>query len=190
VCAEYLFTPIENGGQKVLDICARDEAIILMRLKTYLNFGADCPLWAVVMDAIFAKHVPQKEAKLSEPRVRQNLFLQSWLTSEGHQSRLPKRLKLMVKTAKKYGLRLDALALTKDAAREMPIWFHVEADKAIRYKNKQKASCCLCNIHKVFTVGDTEELAHHPNNHKSTGTCQCTLWKLGSQTRMTKTKAG
>jgi ribonuclease HI/exonuclease III len=173
VCADYLFAPIGQGGKKVLDIRARAEAIIIMRLKTYLNLGETRPLWAKVADALFAKHVTKKEMKLSEPRVRQNVFLQSWSTSDGHQSKLPKRLKLLVKTAKKYGLRLDALAMTKRGAREMPIWFHIEADKEIRHKNKQKASRCLRDRHNVSTVGDTEEMGRCPADHREKPDCEC-----------------
>jgi ribonuclease HI/exonuclease III len=173
VRADYLFAPIEKGGRKVLDIRARAEAVVLMRLKSYLNLGEGRPLWAKVADALFAKHITKKEAKLSEPRVRQNIFLQSWSTSEGSQSKLPKRLKLLVKVAKKYGVRLDSIAMSKEAVREMPIWFHLEADKAIRYKNKQKASRCLRDSHGVFTVGDTEKVASTPIDHKNDQGCQC-----------------
>jgi ribonuclease HI/exonuclease III len=169
---EYLFAPINRGGRKVLDIEARSEAITLVRLKEYLNFSEDRPMWAYFADAIFAKIVPSDEH--SDPATRINPFLQTWKTSYGPKSKLPKRLKELVRIAKKYGLRTDAIALTKGLTRKMPVWHHIEATKKVR---ASKTTRCLTYTHGIKTVGDAETLINtiSPLDHRQGRDCTCNM---------------
>ena len=43
---------LNNGGFKLLDIHARNEAIEIMWLKRYLSLDKSCPLWAFVADIL------------------------------------------------------------------------------------------------------------------------------------------
>ncbi|KAE9404983.1 hypothetical protein BT96DRAFT_812721 [Gymnopus androsaceus JB14] len=69
--------PLEKGGRKVLDIKVRNEAIKIMWLKKYLDFGPERRMWALIADALFALKVPTSERNVN-PEVCMNIFLQLW----------------------------------------------------------------------------------------------------------------
>ncbi|KAK1217608.1 hypothetical protein PQX77_019729 [Marasmius sp. AFHP31] len=81
----------------------------------------------------------------------------------------------MIKTAKKYDLRLDGLAVDREAQQQMPIWDHVEAHERITRMYTSKAAKCLLKKHKVRTVGEalntalTLELKDHIQHDE----CEC-----------------
>ncbi|KAJ7782274.1 hypothetical protein DFH07DRAFT_949069 [Mycena maculata] len=52
---ETVYAQSDVGGKNLLDIIARNEAIAITWLKTYLSFGPDRPLWCFVADEILAK---------------------------------------------------------------------------------------------------------------------------------------
>ncbi|GLB44704.1 putative RNA-DNA hybrid ribonuclease activity [Lyophyllum shimeji] len=180
VSEEILFAPIEEGGRALLDISARNEAIEIMWLVSYLSFGPERPLWALVADELFALNVPQSERHVDK-RVRNNIFLQSWESSKAkttHQNQraqvYPDLLRLQV-IAEKYGLRPEGLAFSKDIVRARPIWYHSDADRRIRLLNRGAASNCLKDNHAVWTVGDAERLAHQLDlpYHRASPECEC-----------------
>ena len=169
---QTLYTPIEVGGRAVLDIASRNEAISVMWLKSYLSFGPDRPIWAFVADAFMAARVPISEQNI-EKEMRMNLFLQSWKTYVGNKA--PKGLRDLLQTAKKFGVRPEGLILSSEILRQMPIWYHREADKKIRRMNHQNASKCLRIKHLVRTVGDAEQVASSLNDpaHNEDANCLC-----------------
>ncbi|KAJ3978457.1 hypothetical protein F5890DRAFT_1576170 [Lentinula detonsa] len=129
-----------------------------MRLKSYLSFQ---PTWTKVVDALFALNVSNSERKV-DPAVRVNIFLQS--------------LKTLTETAKKYGLRIEGIAFSRIILRNMPIWYHREADPLIRSMNSTKASVCLRTKHKIRTVGETVDLTTKIQDeaHTQSSMCECT----------------
>jgi len=52
---ETMTQPISKGGKKILDIKSRNEAIELMKIKSYLNFSPEHPRWAKVADMLIAE---------------------------------------------------------------------------------------------------------------------------------------
>ncbi|KAJ3978667.1 hypothetical protein F5890DRAFT_1393221, partial [Lentinula detonsa] len=141
-----------------------------MRLKSYLSFQ---PTWTKVVDALFALNVPNSERKV-DPAVRVNIFLQSWQTYQ-NKNQIP-RLKTLTDTAKKYGLRIEGIAFSRVILRNMPIWYHREADPLIRSMNSTKASVCLRTKHKIRTVGETVDLTTKIQDeaHTQSSVCECT----------------
>ncbi|PBK86319.1 hypothetical protein ARMGADRAFT_940902, partial [Armillaria gallica] len=77
---ETIYAPITDGGQNLLDIPTRNEAITVTWLRSYLNFGPERPMWAYAADVIIAHHTPTSEENV-EPEQRMNIFLQLWKTS-------------------------------------------------------------------------------------------------------------
>ncbi|KAE9398230.1 hypothetical protein BT96DRAFT_940358 [Gymnopus androsaceus JB14] len=73
---QYLTKVQENGGRKVLDLLARNEAIMVTWLQSYLDFSPERATWAYVADALIAHHVPASEANIKDHR-KINIFLQS-----------------------------------------------------------------------------------------------------------------
>ncbi|KAF5388098.1 hypothetical protein D9615_000306 [Tricholomella constricta] len=153
-----LFLPTHLGGRALLDIVARNEAMEVLWLKSYLNMDENRPLWATVADALFAINVPKTEKNI-DARVRSNIFLQSWKSSSTEKAGTSSDLRNMQKMAKKYGLRPEGIAFSKDITRLRPMWYHSDADKKLRRMNHGPTSECLKSNHALKTVGDTEQMA-------------------------------
>ncbi|KAF9488747.1 hypothetical protein BDN71DRAFT_1346542, partial [Pleurotus eryngii] len=108
--------------------------------------------------------------------LRENMFLQSWrkcpLTTSNS---CPKELKSMVSTTLKHGMRLEALKLSQEALRDMPIWFHTRENAWLRRAATSSASSCLRKKHGVKTVGIAETTANYLDNpeHKKLKRCKC-----------------
>ncbi|KAJ3964898.1 hypothetical protein EV361DRAFT_772279, partial [Lentinula raphanica] len=141
--------PITDGGRQVLDILARNEAIMLTWLQSYLDLSNDRATWTYIADALIAKHVPRAYENIDEMS-KINIFLQSWKTNKKD---LPKDLREMITTAKKHGLRLEGLAFSREIQRQMPIWFHSKAT-GMSGKHNHKLAKCLRQNHNVRTVRD------------------------------------
>ncbi|KAJ7045183.1 hypothetical protein C8F04DRAFT_941214, partial [Mycena alexandri] len=60
----------------------------------------------------------------------------------------------MVKTANKFRLKFDALALTKEVKGELPLWFHHGAKIDLGRHNNSVCATCLRNKHGVRSVED------------------------------------
>ncbi|TBU52820.1 hypothetical protein BD310DRAFT_787274, partial [Dichomitus squalens] len=54
IAKEHTFLPMDQGGLSIIDLEARNEAIDVMWLKSYLDFSPDRPKWAYVADNILA----------------------------------------------------------------------------------------------------------------------------------------
>jgi hypothetical protein len=77
IAAKYLECPLNEGGLRILNLKARNEAIELIWLKTYLNFSPSRQPWAIVTDHIIQKAAPPHLVE----KARDNPFLQSWNVS-------------------------------------------------------------------------------------------------------------
>jgi hypothetical protein len=85
-----LSSSISEGGKKVLDLSARNKAIHLTWLKSYLELGPKRPLWAFVADALINKRIPNIKSVDNVSQI--NIFLQNWNTKPNARSHLPKDL--------------------------------------------------------------------------------------------------
>ncbi|PBK85250.1 hypothetical protein ARMGADRAFT_942241 [Armillaria gallica] len=77
---------IADGGMQVLDIKMRNDAIEVMKLKSYLRFDANQPSTVYVKDAIINQHI-----KKGTPQVKAmaNTVLQTWTVNVTHNTQLP-----------------------------------------------------------------------------------------------------
>ena len=82
---------IEAGGKKILDIKARNEAIELMKLQSYLCLDKNCPRWARIADILIKGNIPISQ-NVQDGATAQNTFLQTWTVKTGAKSTLPKSL--------------------------------------------------------------------------------------------------
>ncbi|KAL4255512.1 hypothetical protein AB1N83_014246 [Pleurotus pulmonarius] len=166
--------PVEYGGQGVLDIQARNEAIQIMWVKEYLKLQ-DRPLWTYFADRILAQNARKSDENVPLD-LRVNMFLQNWRAKLGGASEsCPKELKSMVSTALKYGTRIEAINLTQSVLENMPIWFHARENSRLRKAATSSASICLRNKHNVKTVGDAVTTASCLNDpeHRKSKKCKC-----------------
>ncbi|KAJ7150818.1 hypothetical protein C8R43DRAFT_951252 [Mycena crocata] len=145
---EMLQAPIAEGGKNLFDIEARNDAIQLMKLKTYLELDPEKrATWAFASDVRLAKH-DLKTSKVQEG-VHVNMFTQRWSPKRNE---LPKHLKDMVNTARKYGIQFDTDNPSRDLRELLPLWHHLGEDPSKRQLNN-KPQCkpwggndklCLC----------------------------------------------
>ena len=56
--------------------------------------------------------------------------MQTWKTYTGNHpnNKNPIEIKNMIDTAKKYGTRMEILMTTQEVAKQLPIWYHAQAD--------------------------------------------------------------
>ncbi|KAJ7252019.1 hypothetical protein C8J57DRAFT_1238360 [Mycena rebaudengoi] len=106
---------------------------------------------------------------------RVNPFIQTWGPLI---DKLPKPLRKMYKTAKKFGVKLDALAISKDVKESLPMWFHAGATTDLKRRNNTALAKCLRKNHGVVTVGDTLELVERNyQGHSRRRNCACNSCK-------------
>ncbi|KAJ7032530.1 hypothetical protein C8F04DRAFT_946534, partial [Mycena alexandri] len=148
---ETVYAPTEVGGKNLLDIVARNEAITVTWLKTYLNFGPDRPLWCFVADEILAKKGSSDYRTVKE-EMRMNAYLQSWAPKVSAKS-IGKDLSGIIKVGKTYGLDMDALAVSREIQNSMPIWYHRKsyADRSL-YNQDIEVIKCLQDNHRIRLV--------------------------------------
>ncbi|KAL1938790.1 hypothetical protein VTO73DRAFT_11170 [Trametes versicolor] len=175
VSRDMLYAPIEEGGLKVLNIGARNDAIDLMRLKDYLNISVSRPRWALVADVMLAKAVASS-SKATDPRARLNCFMQKWEVSTRCKKGLPADLRRMILVAKKYKVCCDVRTPKVDLKNAMPIWYHVGLELE-RKGMKTSAAGCLRDKHGVKTVAQcvevTRRLRPEDPDHVPCSECGC-----------------
>lgn len=108
ISMETLQLPIEKGGKGLLDLAARNKAIDLIQLKSFLSLGRDRLHWAKLADKLIARNIPLDQSILEEGK-QANIFTQNWKTKLKGRSTLPESIKSMLKTAKKYNVELELL---------------------------------------------------------------------------------
>ena len=183
VSLDYLSCNTKDGGKKVLDINARNEAIHITWLQTYLNMEDNRPTWAFVADEILAADIP-KDQKIADTRqARVNQFLQTWHSRMTAPKRtedpdqppkkpIPEDLRDMLQVAKKYNVKLEAILPSKEVQTRMPVLHHVQIRKPVNYTSV--TAKCLQDKHHIMTISDllliTENL---PRNHVERRDCKC-----------------
>ncbi len=170
---KHLHLPVNQGGLGLLDLEARNEAVDVMWLKAYLDLSNNRPTWAYIADDLFATYVT-KDCRPQKENLRINPFLQQW---QPRVRGLPEELSSMMRVAKKYGVRLEGLAFSREIMNEMPMWSHAYADrkKMGRLTVPSKLLTCLQEKHKARTVGDFCQLAATISNmgHRPRAGCTC-----------------
>ncbi|KAJ7028382.1 hypothetical protein C8F04DRAFT_964160, partial [Mycena alexandri] len=165
---ETVYAPIEMGAQNLLDIIARNKAITTTWLKSFLDFGPSRPLWAFATDEYMALNLIGTDNKVVDATLRPSVFLQAW---ESKQILKPKELSEMMKVARRRGVSMDSLALSREVMREATIWCHIKSTANRGLFNRGTQITCLKANHKVKTVGDAEILARRrtsPGHRNST----------------------
>src|SRR4029450_12519451 len=98
ISLKILTQPIDKGGKKLLDLPARNKAIQLTWLKSYLSLGNNRPAWALLADEILRTNIINAHSNLDQT-ARINTFLQNWRPNI---NKIPQDLKEMLKVAKEF----------------------------------------------------------------------------------------
>ncbi|KAJ7142127.1 hypothetical protein C8R43DRAFT_954469 [Mycena crocata] len=185
---ETIYAPAEMGGKNLLDIVARNEAITITWLKTYLSFGPNRPLWCFVSDDILAHKISGKDSKRVKEGMRLNAYLQSWSPKTSAKS-VGKDLSGMIKIGKTYGVDMDVMEVSRDIQGDMPVWYHRKslAGRSL-YNNGVEVVTCLQENHKISVVRDAAALGrkrdapgHRPLKRCRCDTCRQTRIETGCQ---------
>ncbi len=170
---DHVCLPIELGGLGVLDLEARNEAIDIMWLQSYLDMSEERPIWALLVDDLLATYVT-KDCRPRLKSLRINPFLQRW---QPRVRGLPGEIDGMMRVAKKYGLRLEGIAFSRQIINDMPIWDHVYADRLrlSRLSTPSKLTSCLQEKHNVTTVRNCMSLIRilEDTTHEPRAICKC-----------------
>ena len=173
IAPSTLELPIEQGGLNLLNIKARNEAINIMWLKSYLDFSPTRPTWAVITDLLITASAPPNISPLG----RFNTYAQSWNppTRGPRSSFLNDDILRMINTAKKYNTNLAALRIAPNINAQLPAWYHVRAAPRPLSNIPSK---CLLKKHDISTVADlirTSKKVQPDQNgpHTPNLTCTC-----------------
>ena len=171
---ETMIQPITKGGKRVLDIKARNEAIELMKVKSYLNFGPERPRWAKVADTLIAENMPKgQQSQVRDDASRRNTFLQNWSTKKKGNSNLPESLRRMLNVAEKYNVSVDPPVISQNVKRGMPIWHHIGFKKDCIVQNNNQWAKCQREVHEIQTIGDMEKYIQRNPRHSGNKRCPC-----------------
>jgi hypothetical protein len=102
---DRLMAPIAEGGKNLLDLKARNDAIQLMQLKSYLELD---PIQRATWTFLADRKLEMRDVKSSNVDFDSyfNMYLQTWRVN---MRRWPKYLKGMLKCALKYGVSFEKL---------------------------------------------------------------------------------
>ena len=170
---------LEDGGKRVLDIVARNQAIELMKVKNYLLFDQNRPKWAFIADTLISKNITT-QSRVHDDLSKTNLFLQSWKTNKTKNTNtLSESLCRMIRTANKFCVAFNPMALDSILKRRLPIWHHLGLGSE-RIRNNGTREICLRNTHEIVTVGDLEHFACRDQleDHRPTDLCKCESCRL------------
>ena len=143
--------PLNEGGLKLLNLKARNEAIELQKVRSYLNFEQR-PTWAHVADDLLRLNAAGPPTLMADNKSRLNPFLQSWRPkTSGKYCTLPNSLIHMLRTAKKYNVMLAPIALSKNLKDSLPIWSHLAIPRHA-YPQNPATIRCLHDVHHISTV--------------------------------------
>ncbi|KAL1945502.1 hypothetical protein VTO73DRAFT_2353 [Trametes versicolor] len=165
---------LSQGGLKLLDLRARNEAINLMWLCSYLDLSPTRPRWAFVAHALLANAIAAVSRSV-ERNAMVNTFLQTWDVSTRVAAGLPQDLKRMIQAAKKYNVRVDSPNPQRALIDALPIWYHFGLDEG-RSTANSPASRCLRANHRVVTVADCLRVSAKlsaGSGHCPVATCVC-----------------
>ena len=174
IAMETLYRPIEEGGLNLLDLNARNEAIEIMWLKTYLTTPAARPTWTKITDILIDAAAPKETIK----RARTNTFLQTWKPNVNKTctNRLNRDIIRMVKASKKYGLTFSAIKLSPRLKEQMPAWYHPGSEK---HHTKNRTAKCMIGTHNVTAIADLIRMSKRlrnpyiPRPHTASAWCIC-----------------
>ncbi|KAF9014755.1 hypothetical protein BDZ89DRAFT_962589, partial [Hymenopellis radicata] len=135
-----LHAPKNAGGMNLLNLSRRNDAVSLMRLRSYLRMADRAP-WALIADELIKLSMTAGDCRRFNGFRIDNMFLQGWnVALKGPNSHLPPAINNMVRVARKYGVRFDGLWPSVDVRGALPLWFHFALDSHSGV-NTERARC-------------------------------------------------
>jgi ribonuclease HI len=159
IALETLYQPRENGGIDLLNVPARNEAIQLMWMKSYLELSPLRPTWAYVTDALIYKTAPQNIST----KTLINTYLHDW-EIPARSPKLTEDIQRMLAAARKHHIQFAPLKISERLKEQLPAWLHMGA--LPRTYNSARDEC-LRNTHELMRVSDLITLAERDKRNIS-----------------------
>lgn len=170
VSLDVLHSLIKEGGKNILNLHDHNKAIGLKWLKGLLAPRTVRPPWAFFAHTLIAKAACS--SPVAKPKAKINTFLQTW---EPSMKKLPTHLRHIIKTAKKFNIRWEAISIMPDIVKQLPIWFHIGVSNAMKKLNNTPSVNCLKDNYDMRLVGETEIVAMRQDiSHREHRECTCT----------------
>ncbi|KAK0458376.1 hypothetical protein IW261DRAFT_1352830 [Armillaria novae-zelandiae] len=132
---------IKDGGLDVPDPRARKDAMALKWLQGWMKDEDERKPWAYMVDG-FLQNSAKIDTRYNDPALLTHFLIQNWeVKMNSQKNKLPTAVKEMVRVAKRYNVRLDALKLSKHVQDKIPIWYHHALPT--KYRMSKKAAKCL-----------------------------------------------
>ncbi|CAK5271126.1 unnamed protein product [Mycena citricolor] len=167
-----LSQPVNHGGKNLLDLEARNDALTVLKLQSFLDLNPKTRAdWGHFADS----RLEQAVTKTSRMDIESfdNLFLQTWTPKRKN---LTAELQEMLRVAKKYNLSFAPVQPTQTLLREMPL-FHHKGEDATQAQCNNSARCrCLRRNHGVRDIKSAIQVAERlqdETHQKSTHCDQC-----------------
>ncbi|KAF8868735.1 hypothetical protein BD779DRAFT_1459341, partial [Infundibulicybe gibba] len=142
VSMDILYDETRKGGRRLLNIKNRNEAIELMKAKTYLQLDSKRGRWPKVADKLLGDNIPDS-FRVSDKTSTVNMFLQNWsATTRSGYTKLPNSLVRMVKAAKKHKVAFTPISLSRELKGQMPVWHHLGETRSGRTQNNDSWAKC------------------------------------------------
>ncbi|KAF6745620.1 hypothetical protein DFP72DRAFT_755963, partial [Ephemerocybe angulata] len=122
IAMDVLFNDKDEGGLGLLDMEARNEAIDIMRLRTYLLPPEERPIWCKLADALLARSAVAKFRNVGTKALI-NPLTQNWRVNLSSED-LPASLKRMMRVAYKHNAAPTAVGASHELKCQMPLWYH------------------------------------------------------------------
>jgi hypothetical protein len=118
ISIEYLYQPKEQGGLGLLDIEARNKAIRMMQLKSYMMTGPTRPTWAYLWDEMIARACKEDPSTTGQG----NAFLKKWEVPQAgpRAADLPTDLRETLAVARSFGTTAAAVKMSDKMKRQFP----------------------------------------------------------------------
>ncbi|KAK7045288.1 hypothetical protein R3P38DRAFT_2490321, partial [Favolaschia claudopus] len=159
VSSEAMSASTDTGGKQILDIVARNEAIDLWNLQSYLVQDASRASWCFFVDSLLTNWLESSYIKIPKGQV-QNIFIQNIHLPISSRTPLPEQIRRMITTAQKYDLTFTGLRVSQAVKLKMPMWRHPGVNKtAYETACRRRSSACLRLKHGIQTVEQTLMLA-------------------------------
>lgn len=166
-----LYQPKSKGGIGLLNIHARNQAIEITWLRSYMDVSPSRPSWAFVTDAIISSLKAAYPSASDDPRS----FLTAWAPpAQGPRvSSLSKNISNLLKTAKKHCVSFAPIKMHTNLKLLLPAWDHMGAPPKTYNKKKD---ACLRTVHRIRTVNDLFSLTTRLRTngpHQARRNCAC-----------------
>ena len=172
---DQLYCPIKEGGLSLLDIKARNQAIEIVWLKSYLNLSPTRPKWATVTDVILDAAAPPS----TNTQARMNWFLQTWrIPTKGPRAeKMSLEIRRMINTASDFDANFTAIKLSPRLKGKLPAWLLTASDNT---PINNRVAGCLLHKHKLMMIADLMMMSRRIRSddetppHRQSDYCRCT----------------